>query len=139
MCAPITEGDRAGTQPPLRQKVARITVADLKYDVLFEPVEGPINTRIDDAYRAKYHASRYLDDMIGDRARAATVIAKTGTRMLKAILPLLISLAAFLCTAVFAVIGYRHEQRRIQVVRSAKSKAAAKPDQPSPVRGEVLG
>jgi hypothetical protein len=39
----------------------------------FEPVEGPINDRIDDAYRAKYKSSPYLRAMIGKGARAATV------------------------------------------------------------------
>jgi hypothetical protein len=29
--------------------------------------------RIDDAYRAKYHGSSYLNPMIGKRARSATV------------------------------------------------------------------
>ena len=33
----------------------------------FEPVEGPINDRIDDAYRAKYRGSPYLAPMIGAR------------------------------------------------------------------------
>jgi hypothetical protein len=42
-------------------------------DVIFEPVEGPINGRIDGAYRAKYAGSPYLTPMIGARARAATV------------------------------------------------------------------
>jgi hypothetical protein len=32
-----------------------------------------INNRIDDAYRAKYHGSPYLSQMIGARARSATV------------------------------------------------------------------
>jgi hypothetical protein len=39
----------------------------------FESIEGPINDRIDDAYRAKYHDSPYLGPMISARARAATV------------------------------------------------------------------
>jgi hypothetical protein len=39
----------------------------------FESIEGPINDRIDDAYRAKYHDSAYLGPMISARARAATV------------------------------------------------------------------
>ena len=34
---------------------------------------SPINDRIDDAYRAKYHGSPYLRPMIGARARAAMV------------------------------------------------------------------
>ena len=42
-------------------------------DVTVESVDGPINDRIDDAYRAKYHGSPYLSPMIGARARAATV------------------------------------------------------------------
>jgi hypothetical protein len=40
---------------------------------LFEPEEGPVNDRIDDAYRAKYRGSPYLDPMIGKPARSATV------------------------------------------------------------------
>jgi hypothetical protein len=42
-------------------------------EVTFEPVDGPVNNRIDDAYRAKYHGSPYLSPMIGARARSATV------------------------------------------------------------------
>jgi hypothetical protein len=42
-------------------------------EVTFEPVDGPINDRVDDAYHAKYHGSPYLSPMIGGRARAATV------------------------------------------------------------------
>ncbi len=42
-------------------------------EVSFEPVEGPINDRIDDAYRAKYRGSPYLQPMISERSRAATV------------------------------------------------------------------
>jgi hypothetical protein len=42
-------------------------------EVSFEPVDGPINNRIDQAYRAKYHSSPYLSPMIGARARSATV------------------------------------------------------------------
>ncbi len=42
-------------------------------EVRFEPVEGPINDRIDDAYRAKYKGSLYLQPMVEARARSATV------------------------------------------------------------------
>lgn len=42
-------------------------------EVAFEPVDGPINDIVDEAYRAKYHGSRYLSPMISARARAATV------------------------------------------------------------------
>jgi hypothetical protein len=57
----------------LRQKAGRITAAGLTMEVTFEPVEGPINDRIDDAYWAKYKGSPYLGPMIGTSARSATV------------------------------------------------------------------
>jgi hypothetical protein len=56
----------------LRQKAGRIAAAGLMKEVAIEPVAGPINDRIDDAYRAKYRESPYLGPMIGARARAAT-------------------------------------------------------------------
>jgi hypothetical protein len=60
-------------QAALRQKLGRIAAAGMRKEVRFEPVEGAINDRIDDAYRAKYRSSPYLRPMIGARARAATV------------------------------------------------------------------
>jgi len=60
-------------QAAMRQKAGRITAAGMTKEVTFEPVEGTINDRIDDAYRAKYRGSPYLGSMIGQRARAATV------------------------------------------------------------------
>jgi hypothetical protein len=57
----------------LRQKAGRITAAGMTKEVAFEPVDGELNDRIDDAYRAKYASSPYLKPMIGARARAATV------------------------------------------------------------------
>jgi hypothetical protein len=60
-------------QAAVRQKAGRIIAASLTKEVTFEPVDGPINDRIDDAYRAKYKSSPYLKPMIGERARAATV------------------------------------------------------------------
>jgi len=60
-------------QAAMRQKAGRITAAGMTKEVTFEPVDGPINDRIDDAYRAKYRDSPYLDPMIGTRARSATV------------------------------------------------------------------
>jgi hypothetical protein len=35
----------------VRQKVGRITAAGMTKSVGFEPVDGPVNDRIDDAYR----------------------------------------------------------------------------------------
>lgn len=55
------------------QKAGRITAAGLTKDVSFEPVDGPINDAVDDAYRAKYGTSPYLSSMIGERAHSATV------------------------------------------------------------------
>ncbi len=60
-------------QAAVRQKAGRITAAGMTKEVTFEPVEGPINDRIDDAYRAKYRGSPYLSPMIAGAARAATV------------------------------------------------------------------
>ena len=57
----------------VRQKAGRVTAAGMTKEVAFEPVDGPINERIDDAYRAKYRGSPYLSPMIGPRARSATV------------------------------------------------------------------
>lgn len=57
----------------MAQRAGQITAAGNAHDVAFAPVEGALNDRIDDAYRAKYAASQYLASMIGDRARAATV------------------------------------------------------------------
>jgi hypothetical protein len=60
-------------QAAVRQKAGRITAAGMTKEVTFEPVDGPINDRIDEAYRAKYRSSEYLGPMIGARARSATV------------------------------------------------------------------
>lgn len=60
-------------QAAVRQKAGRIIAAGMTKEVSFEPVEGPINDRIDEAYRAKYHGSPYLSPMISVRARSATI------------------------------------------------------------------
>jgi hypothetical protein len=60
-------------QAAAKQKAGRITAAGLTKEVVFVPVEGPLLERIDEAYRRKYRGSPYLEAMIGDRARAATI------------------------------------------------------------------
>jgi hypothetical protein len=60
-------------QAAMRQKAGRITAGGMTKDVSFEPLDGPINDLIDDAYRAKYKRSPYLSPMIGAGPRAATV------------------------------------------------------------------
>lgn len=57
----------------MRQRAGRIQAAGMTKEVMFEPVTGEINNRIDEAYRAKYKGSPYLDSMIGTRARSVTV------------------------------------------------------------------
>jgi hypothetical protein len=57
----------------IREKAGRIIAAGITKEVAFEAVEGSINKRIDEAYRAKYHGSPYLEPMIGARARSATI------------------------------------------------------------------
>jgi len=60
-------------QAALRQKKGRIIAAGMTKGVAFQPAGGPVNDKIDEAYRAKYAANPYLKLMIGARARAATV------------------------------------------------------------------
>ncbi|RQS40897.1 DUF2255 family protein [Burkholderia sp. Bp8990] len=60
-------------QAAIRQKGGRIIAAGMTREVAFESVEGPLNDRIDEAYRAKYGKSQYLTPMISARARAATI------------------------------------------------------------------
>jgi hypothetical protein len=60
-------------QAALRQKAGKIAAAGMTMDVAFEPVAGAVNDRIDDAYRAKYKGSPYLEPMVGVGARSATV------------------------------------------------------------------
>jgi hypothetical protein len=57
----------------MRQRAGRITAAGLTKEVTFEPVDDRMNDHIDDAYRAKYKGSPYLDPMIDARVRATTV------------------------------------------------------------------
>ena len=45
-------------QAAVRQKAGRITTAGMIKEVTFEPVDGAISDRIDDAYQAKYKGSR---------------------------------------------------------------------------------
>ena len=65
----------------VKQKAGRIIAAGLTKEVAFEPVEGALNERIDEAYRKKYDGSPYLAPMIGQRARSATIriIPREGT------------------------------------------------------------
>ena len=57
----------------IKQKAGRVLAAGMTKEVTFEPVDGPINAPIDDAYRAKYKGSPYLNPMITCAARSATV------------------------------------------------------------------
>ncbi len=57
----------------MKQKEGLITSAGITREVTFEPVEGPVNDLIDEAYRIKYNKNPYFDPMIGKRARSATV------------------------------------------------------------------
>lgn len=65
-------------QAAIRQGAGRISAAGMTKEVSFEPIEGPINDRIDDAYRTKYKSSPYLPPMISARARAATIKVTPG-------------------------------------------------------------
>ncbi|MNH07520.1 hypothetical protein D3C79_669140 [compost metagenome] len=60
-------------QAALKQKAGKIIAAGRTMQVAFEPVSGALNDRIDLAYSAKYSASSYLQPMISERSRAATI------------------------------------------------------------------
>jgi hypothetical protein len=60
-------------QAAVRQKAGRITVAGMKKEVTFEAINGEMGDTIDNAYRAKYNGSPYLNSMISNRARSATI------------------------------------------------------------------
>lgn len=60
-------------QAAMQQRAGQITAAGITKEVAFEPVNGLIQDRIDDAYRAKYKGSPYLSPMINVRARSATL------------------------------------------------------------------
>ena len=45
----------------------------MRKEVTFEPADGPIDDRVDEAYRKKHRGSPYLGPMIGARARSATI------------------------------------------------------------------
>jgi len=57
----------------IKQKVGKIEAAGMIKKVHFEAVTGSINEKIDDAYREKYRNSPYLQSMISEQAKAATV------------------------------------------------------------------
>lgn len=61
-------------QAAVAQRAGRISAADEDRDVTFEAVDRPVNADVDAAYRDKYADSPYLDPMISDRARSATVM-----------------------------------------------------------------
>ncbi len=61
-------------QAALKQKAGKIEAAGMVKEVCFEPVTGAINKQIDEAYRKKYSGSPYLQSMISERAKAATIL-----------------------------------------------------------------
>ena len=61
-------------QAAVRQKAGRIIAAGTTKEVTFLPVNGPINDRIDDAYRVKYQGSPYLSAMSGARRHVPALV-----------------------------------------------------------------
>jgi hypothetical protein len=60
-------------QAALKQKEGTTTVAGMTLSVSFSPVDAALNNSIDDAYRSKYAGRQYLNSMINERARTATI------------------------------------------------------------------
>jgi len=65
--------DSSWYQAAIRENAGRIEAAGMTKEVTFEPIDRPVLDRIDDAYRGKYEGSQYLDAMVSERARSATV------------------------------------------------------------------
>lgn len=65
--------DSSWYQAAVRENAGRIEAAGMTKEVTFEPVDGPILDGIDEAYREKYEGSQYLESMVSERARSATV------------------------------------------------------------------
>lgn len=61
-------------QAAMKQRAGRIHAIGKKWEVSFEAIAGDeINNKIDDAYRKKYEGSPYLNPMLSEQARSATV------------------------------------------------------------------
>lgn len=60
-------------QSAIKEKSGHIHAAGMVWDVVFETVSGSINQLIDEAYRKKYKSSPYLNAMISQQARTATI------------------------------------------------------------------
>lgn len=60
-------------QSAIKQKTGKIEAVGKIFEVRFEPVNGKINDEIDEAYRKKYGGNPYLDSMISESARLATI------------------------------------------------------------------
>ncbi len=65
--------DSSWYQGAARENAGRIEAAGMTKEITFEPVDGPILDRIDVAYCEKYEGSQYLESMVSEHARSATV------------------------------------------------------------------
>ena len=61
-----------GTRP---RHEGRVRAGGVERDVTFEDVDGAIDDRVDDAYRAKYrrYAARIIDSIVSPEARSTTL------------------------------------------------------------------
>lgn len=57
----------------IKQEIGKIKAAGMEKKVRFKTVDGPLNDKIDEAYQKKYGSSPYLESMISDRAKEATI------------------------------------------------------------------
>ena len=74
MCALTTGKALVGNRPRSGRRRGGFTAAGVTKEVTFEPIDGLINDRNDDAYRAKY---RYSPAAVGhitsEQARSTTI------------------------------------------------------------------
>ena len=57
----------------MKQKAGRIIAAGMTKEAIFEPFAGQTNDLVDEAYRAKYSDSPYLNPMVAADPRSTTV------------------------------------------------------------------
>lgn len=60
-------------QSAIKQKAGKIKAAGMERKVEFKTINGEINHKIDQAYKEKYGVSPYLNAMISERTKEATI------------------------------------------------------------------
>jgi hypothetical protein len=115
-------------QAAVRQKAGRIIAAGMTKEATFEPVDGPINDLIDDAYRTKYRGSPYLSPMISARAATVKIVNKRKIGNLE------VSALGLGCMSMSALYGPpADKQEMIKLIRAAHDRGVTCSTRPNPM------